>query len=139
MQEGPVSACHSKGSLMTLPTKNKQEPPGAPRSPQEPPVAPRSPQPRSPQEPPGAPRSLQEPPGVPGNHQKPPGTTKRLFYETFYGHKSYRIITSKSDSNCHSLPPCSYICRQGWSLPKWSLLWESTLTEGSQPCPQILD
>ncbi len=50
-----------------------------------------------------------------------------------------RIVISQSVCHCHLLPPQSSICRQGWSLPEWSHLWDSTLMVGSQLCQQILD
>ncbi len=67
--------------------------------------------------------------------QAPEACNLKLFYSS----NCCCIVTSQSVCLCLSVPPQYNICRQGWSLPQWSPLLDSTLMEGSQDCPQILD
>ena len=62
-----------------------------------------------------------------------------LYHKTFYGRNCCHIKISQSVCKSHSLPPQSNIWRQGWSLPEWNYLHDSTLMVGSKPCPQVLD
>ncbi len=50
-----------------------------------------------------------------------------------------KLFTTVRVYHSKSLPHYSSICRQGWSLPVWSPLWDSTLMVGSQPCLQIFN
>ncbi len=54
-----------------------------------------------------------------------------LYYKTFYSRKCCRNVISQSVCHRYSLPPQSNICRQGLSLPYWSLF---TLMVFSQLC-----
>ncbi len=60
-------------------------------------------------------------------------------FETFYGSICCCKLISQSVCHSHSLPPQSNICGQGWSIPEWNPLLDSTPMIGSQHCPQILD
>ncbi len=62
-----------------------------------------------------------------------------LVQKIFFARYCYHVVISQSVCHLHSLLPLySDICEKVWSLPEWSLLRDSTLIVGSQPCPQIL-
>jgi hypothetical protein len=62
------------------------------------------------------------------DRMKPKACTIKPFPAVFC-----RIVIRLSVCHCQSLSPWSNICRQGWSLPQWSGLQDSTVMGSSEP------